>query len=119
MTTIELFRNATDGETFAAGATIFREGEPGDYMYVVQHGEVEVVAQDRVIERVGPGGIVGELALVDDGGRSATVLAATDCTLVPISRKRFLFLVQHTPHFALQVMSILAGRLRRWTAAQG
>ncbi|HEU5100134.1 MAG TPA: Crp/Fnr family transcriptional regulator [Roseiflexaceae bacterium] len=61
----------------------------------------------------GPGGIVGEMALIDDRPRSATAVAATDCRLVPIDERRFTFLVQQTPMFALAVMRVMAERLRR------
>jgi CRP/FNR family transcriptional regulator, cyclic AMP receptor protein len=57
------------------------------------------------------------MALIDDEPRSATVVAATDVTVVPISEKQFLFLVRHTPYFALRVMRVLAERLRRQTKA--
>jgi len=56
--------------------------------------------------------IFGEMALVDHSPRSATVVAATDTTIVPVGEKQFLFLVSRTPHFALNVMRVLAQRLR-------
>jgi CRP-like cAMP-binding protein len=113
MTKIELFRNATDFVSFGAGQTIFKEGEPGDTMYVVKDGEVEVLIHNKSIETIGAGEIVGEMAIVDSGPRSATAVAKTDCKLVPIDQKLFSFLVQGTPYFAIQVMQIMAGRLRR------
>ena len=116
MATIDLFQHAEDRMIFAAGQIIFREGEPGDVMYAVLEGEVEIVVQGQVIDTTGPGGIVGEMALIDAGPRSATVKAATPCTLVPVSQRRFTFLVQQTPFFALQVMRIMAERQRRLLA---
>jgi CRP-like cAMP-binding protein len=82
-------------------------------MYVVKDGEANIVVHGKVVETVGPGGIVGELALIDTQPRSATVVAKTDCQLVPIDEKRFMFLVQQTPYFSLHVMRVLADRLRR------
>jgi CRP-like cAMP-binding protein len=114
--TISLFRNATDCESFSAGQVIFQEGQPGDVMYAVSEGEVDILVRDKVIDTVGPGGILGEMALIDAKPRSATARARTDCKLVPISEKRFTFLVQQTPHFALQVMRVMADRLRRMDA---
>lgn len=113
MTTIDLFRNATDAESFSAGQVIFSEGEPGNVMYAVQDGEVSIMAGDTLIDTAGPGSIVGEMALIDRSARSATVIAKTDCKLVAIDQKRFTFLIQHTPNFAIQVMSVMAERLRR------
>jgi len=114
--TISLFRNATDFESFPAGQVIFQEGQSGDVMYAVTEGEVDIRIHDKVIETVGPGGILGEMALIDTKPRSATAIARTDCKLVPINEKRFAFLVQQTPHFAVQVMRVMADRLRRMDA---
>jgi len=116
--TIDLFQQAQDHVIFAAGHVIFREGEPGDVMYVVLEGEVEIVVQGQVIDTTGPGGIVGEMALIDAGPRSATVRTKTVCTLVPVSQRRFTFLVQQTPFFALQVMRVMSERLRRLLAQE-
>ncbi len=98
---------------FSRGQTIFREGEPGDRLYIVVEGQVDVLIDDQLLETVQPGGILGEMALVDDKPRSATAVARVDCVLTPISRQHFLTLVQHTPLFALQVMRVMADRLRR------
>lgn len=85
-------------------------------MYVVKEGEVNILVNDKVIETVGPGGMVGEMALIDTHSRSATVVAKTGCQLVPINEKRFAFLIQQTPYFALQVMRVLVERLRKMDA---
>lgn len=100
-------------EIFHAGETIFRKGDPRSCMFVVNHGEVEIRLGDKVVEVVQPGGIFGEMAMIDDHPRTATAVARADCKLVPIDQKRFQFLVQQTPHFALEVMRVLAERLRR------
>lgn len=113
MSTLGLFRKATDFQSYAAGQVVFAEGDPGDVMYVVKSGEVDIVAGGQVIDSAGPGSVVGEMALVDGRARSATAVARTDCQLVPIGEQRFTFLVQETPGFALAVMRILADRLRR------
>jgi CRP-like cAMP-binding protein len=84
-------------------------------MYVVLDGEIDVVHQGRVIETVAAGGLVGELALIDDGPRSADAVARTRATLAAVSRERFTFLIQQTPFFALHVMRVVAERLRRTT----
>jgi CRP-like cAMP-binding protein len=113
MVTIDLFRNETDTQSFAAAQKIFSEGETGDMMYAVVEGQVELLVKGKLVEELGPGGVFGEMALIDTGTRSATAIAKTDCRLVPIDRKRFQFLVQQTPNFALQLMRIIADRLRR------
>ena len=108
-----LFRNADNVQTFAAGQTIFTEGQPGLTMYVVNQGEVELRIGDRVLETVGPGGMFGEMALIDSGSRSATATARTECQVVPVPRSQFEALIRETPGFALQVMRVMADRLRR------
>jgi CRP-like cAMP-binding protein len=112
-TTINLFQHADDYESFSAGQIVFKEGQPGEVMYVVKEGEVDIIINDEPCETVGPGGIFGELALIDDKPRSATAIAKTDCKLVPIDERRFKFLVQQTPFFSIRVMRVLADRLRR------
>lgn len=116
MVTIELFRNASDAELYTTGQVIFSAGDLGKLMYVVKEGEVNILVKDMVVETVGPGGILGEMALIDAQARSATAVAKTDCQLVPIDEKRFLFLVQQTPFFSLHVMRVLAHRLRQMDA---
>jgi CRP/FNR family cyclic AMP-dependent transcriptional regulator len=102
-------------QSFRAGALIIKEGEPGDVMYIVKEGTVEVRVGSRVMETVEPGGIVGEIALIDAKARSASVVAKTDCRLLPVDEEQFVLLVQKMPYFALQVMRVLADRLRRTT----
>ena len=75
---------------FAKGNTIFREGEQADEFFVVVHGEVEIRSGNRWFETVGPNGIFGEMAIIDDSTRSATVVALTDVTVVPIQEQQFL-----------------------------
>jgi CRP/FNR family cyclic AMP-dependent transcriptional regulator len=109
---LNLFRHR-EREAFAAGQTVIETGRKGDTMYVVFDGEVEIRTGDNELEVGGPGTIFGEMALIDDEPRSATVVAKTDCQIVPIDRRRFEFMVQETPFFALAVMRIMADRLRR------
>jgi CRP/FNR family transcriptional regulator, cyclic AMP receptor protein len=111
-----LFRFATGTQAFTAGQTIFRAGDTGDHLYVVQHGEVELRVRDRVVVVVGPGGILGEMALIDRQPRSATAVATIDSVLVPVDEAHFLRLVQQTPNFAIQVMRVMADRLRKMDA---
>lgn len=115
MQAFELFRNDDNRQTFAAGTQIFAAGEPGRNMYVVKDGKVDIVSRGQVLETVGPGGIFGEMALIDKTNRSAGAVAKTDCTLVLIDERRFLYLVQESPFFALSVMGVMANRLRRVT----
>ena len=117
MATVDLFHaESTELMGFRAGDTVFREGDPGDLMYIVREGSVELRVNGQLVETLGPGGVLGEMALIEHAPRTATATAKTDCTLVPIPEKRFMFMVQQTPHFALQIMRVMAERLRRMDA---
>ena len=97
----------------AGGQVLFAEGDPPNAMYVVKSGALRIQSGGVVYEDVGPGGIVGEMALVEKHhARSATVFALTDCELVAVDEARFSSLVAEAPHFALRVMQILSRRLR-------
>ncbi|MFO1370959.1 MAG: cyclic nucleotide-binding domain-containing protein [Candidatus Competibacteraceae bacterium] len=109
------FSKTETQRSFAAGQTIVLAEEPGDNMFIVVEGQVDILARNQVIETVGPGGILGELALIDDKPRSASAIARTDCLLTLVTRSHFLLLVQRTPVFALQVMRVMSERLRRET----
>ena len=111
--TVEIFKFEKNVETFDAGQTVFGAGDEGHCMYVVQAGEVDVFVNGQLVETIGPGGIFGEMALIDKSPRSATLVARTDCRLVPIDEARFMQHVHRTPFFALQVMRIMTARLRR------
>jgi CRP-like cAMP-binding protein len=113
MSGMELFRREENAIQFQEGTTIFSEGDTGDHMYVVVEGEVELFVRGTKVERLEPGGIFGEMALLGHEPRSATAVAGPGCKIAPIDEKRFLFLVQQTPYFAIQLMRVLADRLRR------
>jgi CRP-like cAMP-binding protein len=109
---LTLIQDIQNPETFAAGETVFLEGEPGYTMYVILKGQVEIRVGEKTLEVVGPGSVIGEMALIDLSPRSATAIAQDDCTLAPIDDLQFLSLVVRRPRFALSVMEIMANRLR-------
>lgn len=113
MPNIDLFRNEPRRSTVAAGTVIFSEGEKGTSMYALLEGEVEVAKGGRVVAVLTAGEVFGEMAVIDHEVRSATVTTRTQCQLVEIDERRFLFLVQQTPFFALQMLRLMAERLRR------
>lgn len=117
MDVLELFHNSKNARRFAAGETLFQEGDPGDVMYVVTSGEVGITRDGKPIETLAPGGIFGEMALIDDRPRSGTATTLSDCELVPIDQEWFSFLIRKNPYFAIHVMSLMADRLRRFMTA--
>lgn len=116
MGSLEFLRGEKDARTYQAGEAIFRTGEPGEAMYAVVEGEVEIQINGRVVEVVPPGAVFGEMALIDRSPRSADAVARTVCTIAPVTQRRFMFLVQETPFFAIDIMRVLAERLRRYTS---
>jgi CRP-like cAMP-binding protein len=107
-----LFASETEVVTLAPGETLFEKGEPGRLMYVVKTGSLQIIDGNHFYETVSAGGIVGEMALVDGSVRSATVRASEPSIVIPISERRFLFLVQEIPYFAIRVMRVMTARLR-------
>lgn len=97
---------------FKAGDVIFNQGDAAEELYVIKSGTVEIRLGNRVLDTLPELSIFGEMALIDRSPRSATAIATTDATLVPVGEKQFLFLVSRTPHFALNLMRVLAHRLR-------
>jgi CRP-like cAMP-binding protein len=114
-----LFKNTDLAERRSAGETIFEAGKPGACMYVVRTGRVDIRVGGETVESVEPGGIIGEMSLLDAEPRSASAIAATDCEVVSVDQKRFLFMVQQTPFFALEVMRTMAARLREMNKRVG
>jgi CRP-like cAMP-binding protein len=101
----------------AKGTVLFKEGSTGALAYVVQEGRVSVSIQGKVVQRVGPGGIFGEMALVDQSTRAATATAETECALLAINRTVFVNLVKANPEFGAALLSAVAVRVR-FIAAQ-
>ena len=87
-------------------------------MYVLVKGQVEIRIADKVVDVVHPGGIFGELGVVDPGPRAATAVALGETELLGINEQQFLKLVETTPFFALKMLRILVMRLKRTHAMQ-
>jgi CRP-like cAMP-binding protein len=100
------------------GEVLFSEGDPGDRFYLVLSGGLEGVKaagtrEERVLNRLGPGDYLGEVSLLEPGGvRTATVLAATDSSLLEMDRDDFDRLLQQRPSIAFHIARALGARLR-------
>src|SRR5690606_13642641 len=114
----DYFNQFSDSIYVEAGEVIFGEGDPGDVIYVVQEGEVQVIHDGAVLATLGPGELVGEMALIDNMPRSATVIAHTDVKLVPVDHNHFYALLQKTPVFGTTVMQLISKRLRHAAGLQ-
>ncbi len=95
-----------------AGEILFTKGERGDRMYLVKSGQFDVKVEERLLETVGPGEMLGEMALVDQSHRSATAVASVESEVIGINEGRFLRLIEKQPGFALELLRIVCRRLR-------
>jgi CRP-like cAMP-binding protein len=109
MSNPDLLSNIDEIVEFPVGAAIFREGEHGDFMYLILSGEVDVSRDGLQLAVRGPGEIIGEVAFFDGGGRSALVVARMPSRLAKINRKRFEHLVSNVPDFVALVLAKLNG----------
>lgn len=114
--TLEALAAATIERSYAAGTTIIRRGEPGDGLYIVVAGLVQVVGEDEVdgpvLAVLGPGEAFGELSLLDGKPRSASVIAAWSARCFFLSREAFLAHLEQHPDTARALLLVLAARLR-------
>lgn len=113
MQKIHLFDKDQTASIVPAGTKIFQAGDAGEQMFAVLDGAVDIVIHGQVVETVEGGGVFGEMALIEDRPRAASAIVKSDASIVSIDRKRFMFLVQQNPFFALQLMTVMAERLRR------
>jgi CRP/FNR family transcriptional regulator, cyclic AMP receptor protein len=105
----------------AAGAAIVNKGDPAQEMFLVRKGRVSIELNGKTVEEIGPGGIFGEMALIDHaprsggggggGGRGGVAVEASE--IIPIDERLFVILVQDAPYFALDVMRVLTDRIRQ------
>ena len=114
-----LFSESKDKVQYLPGDAIFKQGDDGDYMYVILEGEILIIAGGQVVDELSKGDLFGEMALIDKSPRSATATAKSKSTLVPVDQATFMFLLQHTPYFSIHVMSVMADRLRKLLAITG
>lgn len=96
-----------------AGQSLFQEGDPGDCLYIVVEGELRVHSQARTLTRLGPGKVVGELALLDPEPRSASVNALTDALLFRIDKDPFDEVMADRPEIARGIIRTLTRRIRQ------
>jgi CRP-like cAMP-binding protein len=109
----DLFAHESNPIRLEPNQALFEAGQPGDAMYVVLDGALDVMVDGRVFEQSKRGAILGEMALIDQSPRSATVIAREPSALARIDAQRFQRLIQQNPFFAMHVMKVLADRVRR------
>jgi CRP/FNR family cyclic AMP-dependent transcriptional regulator len=126
---VELFEHVSDEDRvrlaefidfrqLAAGETLFQTGEPGESLYVVKSGEVELFIKDTAGQKIllaiaGIGEVFGELALLDRGPRTATALALADTELLELDRDDLLLLFHKSPNAALRLLAAMGHMTRK------
>jgi CRP-like cAMP-binding protein len=109
---LEKIARAGDEVTMPAGTTIVDQGQTGREAFVVLDGSVIVKRNNKKVATLGAGTVVGELSLLDHGPRTATVICETDCTLLLLSQRHFMAVVDDVPALSHKLMASLAGRIR-------
>jgi len=100
------------------GHTLFQAGDPGDSLFIVRSGEIELFIKDTagqkiVLTTAGAGDMFGELAMLDTGPRTATALALTDSEVLVLDRDDLVLLFQRQPEAALHMLAALSGLTRK------
>ena len=112
MNPADLFSHETDPVRLAAGDILFQAGDAPNGMYVLLEGSLDILVGDKVVENSTRGAIIGEMALIDQSPRGATVVAREPSSLAKLDERRFQRLIQQNPFFATHVMKVLADRIR-------
>jgi CRP-like cAMP-binding protein len=108
-----VFASANERRDYGAGDVISSEGDTSEHMFGVVSGVVELRKGDEVLLTVGPEATFGELGVIDGTTRSLSAVAVEPTTVAVIDERTFLYMVQETPMFAMQVMKSLAARIRQ------
>src|SRR5713101_1685672 len=103
---------------YPKSATIFRSGDPGDAMYLIDVGKVRISITDAdghivPLAELGPGDFFGDMAILDRQGRSATATATENARLAKLTRDDFLSFMRSDPRVTLELLTALTNRLRR------
>ena len=105
-------KNAGANVSFPDGSIVFNKGDPGSCMYIVQSGVIEMVIGDKVIEVCSSNEAIGFMSMIDGAPRSSTARVKEACELSAIDPRRFRFMVDEIPNFALYIMGAMARRIR-------
>lgn len=98
---------------YAAGESVFKTGDPGDYLAVLISGRIEIRKGELLISVVEPGSMFGEMGIIDRRPRVANAIAVHQCRIAEIREGQFTSMLRVTPEFGLAIMRLLTDRLRR------
>jgi CRP-like cAMP-binding protein len=105
-------KKAGTSMTFPVGGVVFNRGDQGDCMYVIQSGVIEMTIGEKVVEVCGANEAIGFMSVIDDAPRSSTARVKEACEVSIIDRRKFRFMVDEVPNFALYIMGAMARRIR-------
>ncbi|MEH1786070.1 Crp/Fnr family transcriptional regulator [Nostoc sp.] len=111
--TVSIFQKKSDPKVFSAGQVIFEEGQPGSEMYGILEGEIDILVNGKIVETIETGEVFDVGVLVGIKNRTYTAIAKINSKLVFLNEEEFLFAVQETPMFAVEVMKSYSKRLSR------
>jgi CRP-like cAMP-binding protein len=105
-------------KAFEPGQVIFKEGEPGDQMFIIIQGAVEIrkrtsASTARTLSTFKPGDVFGEMAIIENKPRSATAVATTASRMLVLNEPLFLAMIERNPDFARKMIQVLSERLRK------
>ena len=109
---LQAVHRAGDEITMADGTVIIDQGQLGREAFVILEGKVSVKRRDRKIAELGPGDVVGELALLDHGPRTASAVCEGDCTLFVLDQRHFRGVIEDHPSISMKLLAALAARIR-------
>lgn len=112
MNMLDYFKNWEDIVEFPKKTEMFHELDAADYMYVILSGEVEVSLRGEPLGAELEGGIVGEMAMINNSTRSATAFTLSKVRAARVNREQFKEIIVDNPDFALHLMQVMANRLR-------
>jgi cAMP-dependent protein kinase regulator len=109
---LELTERLTDEIDVPAGKVLIKEGDFGHEFFIVVEGSLRVERDGQLLRKLGPGDFAGEIALIDGGTRTATVIADEPSRLLVLGHREFFSLLAQQPDIQIQVLQALAHRVR-------
>jgi CRP/FNR family transcriptional regulator, cyclic AMP receptor protein len=105
-------KNAGTNMSFSPGSIVFKEGDAGNCVYVVQSGVIEILTHDKVVDVCGPNDAIGFMSVIDGGPLTATARVREAAELSIIDERKFRFMIDEVPNFAYYIMKAMAHRIR-------
>lgn len=105
-------RNAGTNMTYAPGSIVFKEGDAGNHVYIIQSGVIEILAGDKVADVCGQNDALGFMTVIDGGVHTASARVKETAEVSIIDDRKFIFMIDEVPNFALYIMKAMAHRIR-------